>query len=618
MNSSESLYGITAQQKIIRLRETVDCLQGFRADSSTTSDQPDSNTQRVTQFLPDLREVLEDLAQQEGDMTAASQAQVQRPLTDALHALDLALQALLSLLQRVRQASIVTALATFRFKSDFNTAKVAWSDALGGLMEHTSAGGPTLGSIEDLRSKLRSLNFDCAARECRAARRMTQQAIDLEDGLEEGDAQRGIQELGELHEAAQANHVEIEACFFKWLKKTLENLLPQLEAQQLQQHPPANVMAGQSTTPGVLPPRDSLAMLDQHMPSWYIQPDCIIPCRQPNGEDVELGTGASGTVKKCLLFGRNGREAVAVKFLQPFDRYRSMPRATQRELRVLSEHIHENLVRFVGATVVRGQLAIVTELMQTDLWHLLDGDWSWGPRALQIGIDVARGLEYLHVNGVLHLDLKSLNVLMHPNGQAKLADLGMARICQASRVQLSTVVGTWAWTAPEILMRQTEATIKADIFSLGVVLWELQSAEHPEQFTPLTCSQDPRLEWLNDLITWCLKPEPEERPSASTVATILENMRLTTAQLFDDAPAPPQTPLQPEGGYRSALSGLEINTPPESPIVSPFALECIQEDALHWQGPSTPDQQPALRTSADHPTDGEAAIDQSPPLQAPQ
>ena len=77
----------------------------------------------------------------------------------------------------------------------------------------------------------------------------------------------------------------------------------------------------------------------------------------------------------------DGREPVAVKFLAPFDRNTSMPWATWRELRVLSENRCPQLVHFIGATVMGGQLAIVTELLQHDLWDLLSHDeLSWGPR----------------------------------------------------------------------------------------------------------------------------------------------------------------------------------------------------------------------------------------------
>lgn len=88
--------------------------------------------------------------------------------------------------------------------------------------------------------------------------------------------------------------------------------------------------------------------------------------------------------------------------------------------------------------------------------------------------DVAMGISYLHTRrpAVLHRDLKSNNVLIDANGRCKISDFGLAAIKQR-RKQLTSVVGTINWQAPEMWRADPKYSEKVDVYSAGLVFWEI-------------------------------------------------------------------------------------------------------------------------------------------------
>jgi serine/threonine protein kinase len=142
---------------------------------------------------------------------------------------------------------------------------------------------------------------------------------------------------------------------------------------------------------------------------------------------------------------------------------------------------HPNIVMFMGAcTKSPGNLAIVLEFCKNNcLWALLQDlriPLSWEKR-LELAIGVAKGMQYLHSFNVpvLHRDLKSLNVLLDEYYTPKIADFGWTRLL-ADKMTLK--VGTFQWMAPEVILTKTY-TEKADIYSFGIILWEIASREPP-------------------------------------------------------------------------------------------------------------------------------------------
>jgi serine/threonine protein kinase len=139
-------------------------------------------------------------------------------------------------------------------------------------------------------------------------------------------------------------------------------------------------------------------------------------------------------------------------------------------------------------------------------------------------LEVAKALNFLHARGVVHMDVKSNNVLLTSGGTAKLADVGLARLQTGTYLSDVPLIGTFAWVAPEVLMGGQGCTSAVDIFSLGVVMWEVITGERPQRGSlraprvPEECPQE-----VADLMMECLRLEPSQRPTASQVVQRLDS-----------------------------------------------------------------------------------------------
>ncbi|CAG7900211.1 unnamed protein product [Brassica rapa] len=188
-----------------------------------------------------------------------------------------------------------------------------------------------------------------------------------------------------------------------------------------------------------------------------------------------LGKGGFGTV----YHGYYNDLQVAVKLLsessaQGFKEFRS-------EVEVLVRVHHVNLTALIGYFHESNQMGLVYEFMANGnmadrLSGKCDHTLSWTQR-LQIALDAAQGLEYLHSGckpAIVHRDVKTSNILLNENNRAKLADFGLSRSFQTeSRSHVSTLVaGTPGYLDP-LCFKTNELNEKSDIYSFGVVLLEM-------------------------------------------------------------------------------------------------------------------------------------------------
>nr|XP_033771853.1 serine/threonine-protein kinase TNNI3K isoform X3 [Geotrypetes seraphini] len=196
-----------------------------------------------------------------------------------------------------------------------------------------------------------------------------------------------------------------------------------------------------------------------------------------------IGSGSFGKVYK----GRCRNKIVAIK------RYRANTYCSKsdvdmfcREVSILCRLNHPCIIQFVGACLDDpSQFAIVTQYVSGgSLFSLLHEQ----KRTLDlqskliIAVDVAKGMEYLHnlTHPIIHRDLNSHNILLYEDGHAVVADFGESRFLQSlDEDNMTKQPGNLRWMAPEVFSQCTRYTIKADVFSYALCLWELLTGEIP-------------------------------------------------------------------------------------------------------------------------------------------
>ncbi|XP_024874348.1 mitogen-activated protein kinase kinase kinase 13 isoform X6 [Temnothorax curvispinosus] len=179
-----------------------------------------------------------------------------------------------------------------------------------------------------------------------------------------------------------------------------------------------------------------------------------------------LGSGAQGAV----FSGKLNKEIVAVKKVKE-------PKETDiRHLRKLN---HPNIVHFKGVCTKPPCYCIIMEFCPFGpLYDLLRAGEPVPPaRLVSWSKQIAAGMAYLHAHKIIHRDLKSPNVLIGQGEVVKISDFGTSRQWNEISTKM-TFAGTVAWMAPEVI-RNELCSEKVDIWSYGVVLWELLSGEIP-------------------------------------------------------------------------------------------------------------------------------------------
>jgi len=290
-----------------------------------------------------------------------------------------------------------------------------------------------------------------------------------------------------------------------------------------------------------------------------------------------IGGGGFGQVWRARWKGT----PVAVKVLTGSAQAELVPKAVLEEfiaeINMLSGMRHPNVCLFMGACLEPPNRAIVTELCENgSLWDALrsplsaydvadgktrlawplkiyepmtsapptlqsiepplvpGGAWPW-VLVKRVAAGTARGMCYLHSGNppVLHRDLKSANILLDESYTAKLADFGLSRL-KAVRSGMTGNCGTVQWMAPEVLCNEDYAE-PADVFSFGIILWEMLTKECPyDGMSPIQCALSvlnennrPEIpEWcpqsLRALIRNCVERNPSSRPTFTQILAALD------------------------------------------------------------------------------------------------
>eukprot|EP01088_Endostelium_zonatum_P017904 TRINITY_DN5533_c0_g1_i2.p1 TRINITY_DN5533_c0_g1~~TRINITY_DN5533_c0_g1_i2.p1 ORF type:complete len:269 (+),score=53.94 TRINITY_DN5533_c0_g1_i2:45-851(+) len=189
-----------------------------------------------------------------------------------------------------------------------------------------------------------------------------------------------------------------------------------------------------------------------------------------------IGAGQFGKVYKGKYLGT----PVAIKSLLNTED-EDMQKYFERELETLCAIHHTNIVQLLGICITADEILIITEFVSGgDLRTRLKNvqkfpKLSWNLR-VRIARDMALAMNYLHSQNRMHRDLKAANVLMGNNWEVKICDFGLARDTQGEGPK--TVCGTSEWMAPEVELGEKYEK-SADVFSFGMVVWELITREKP-------------------------------------------------------------------------------------------------------------------------------------------
>jgi len=170
---------------------------------------------------------------------------------------------------------------------------------------------------------------------------------------------------------------------------------------------------------------------------------------------------------------------------------------------------------------IDGRLHLFLEFMDGgDLRALLLTRSLSIPEALAIALQVCSGLELLHAHGVIHRDIKPENILFTRDGRVKITDLGLAIATADERLKEGG--GTRGYWAPEQIANPETVSLSADIYALGVVLYELLTDVRPQDTATSLARLNPEIPtMLIDLVMACLTPEPTRRPTASELKASL-------------------------------------------------------------------------------------------------
>ncbi|GAB0492661.1 hypothetical protein MMPV_003929 [Pyropia vietnamensis] len=188
----------------------------------------------------------------------------------------------------------------------------------------------------------------------------------------------------------------------------------------------------------------------------------------------KIGEGTYGVVFKAR--DRETNEMIALKRIRLEQEDEGVPSTAIREISILKELQHPNIVRFMDVVHSDNKLFLVFEYLDQDLKRFMDSvrTPSLDPTLIQSYLfQLLNGIEHCHRHRVLHRDLKPANLLIDRRGSLKLADFGLARAFGIPVRHYTHEVVTLWYRAPEILLGAKKYSTPVDIWSIGCIFAEL-------------------------------------------------------------------------------------------------------------------------------------------------
>jgi serine/threonine protein kinase len=249
----------------------------------------------------------------------------------------------------------------------------------------------------------------------------------------------------------------------------------------------------------------------------------------------------------------------------------------EKEMKPISKVRHQNLVLFLGVATRRADfsvMAVISEFMSEgslySLIHNSDQSLAWHQR-IGFGIMIAEAMHYLHLSNIVHGRLSSKNVLLNEELIAKVADYGLARLHSLDKGE---ALHDPTWTAPEVLRNSKSISTRSDVYSFGMILYELLTRDVPFKNTDNSVVKATQ-QVLADtrpnipagcppamvaLINSCWHKSPSARPEFDHIVEVLKKLQGASvdATVFESKTRKSRPKTQKENKKRTEVKRVDL------------------------------------------------------------
>ncbi|KAE8578690.1 hypothetical protein XENTR_v10023730 [Xenopus tropicalis] len=184
-----------------------------------------------------------------------------------------------------------------------------------------------------------------------------------------------------------------------------------------------------------------------------------------------IGEGSFGRVYKGRR--KHSGEVVALKFIPKVGRSEKELKGLKREIQIMRDLRHPNIVRMLDSCETEREVVVVTEYAEGELFKILEDDGHFPEELVRdISAQLVSALYYLHSHRILHRDMKPQNILLSKDGTVKLCDFGFARELSLDTLMVRSIKGTPLYMSPELILERPYDH-RSDLWALGCIVYEL-------------------------------------------------------------------------------------------------------------------------------------------------